>query len=405
MRLIYADSGLKDNLGHHANYCREIVGEFRRRGFGIALLAYVGISEELKKELNAQPFFRAFTYWQNDGDPISGWLNCFDACWRTTTDDLRQIVGLTANDIVYFNSVQPAQFMGLVAWAKSMPIETRPQVVMEFGTDPGVDVTADGDRFQIGLRDYRFDPRAMFYRFAASKLTPTDLTRFHMVTWDRFISAIYTQLIDRPVGTLPYPQFSDGVPVSRVGRRPITVSVLGHQRPDKGFHLMPEIARLLLAYEADVRLLIHNGAPTEMAAVQRELRSHAAVDQRITLNEQTAGPGLWSSLLAQSDLVLCPYDPARFAASHSTVAIEALVSGIPFVGPAGTTLSRLLETYGAPGTAFRAYTPASIVEATRAAIADFDTMANRAFAASPRWKATMGVGNMVTELLRICGKP
>jgi hypothetical protein len=200
---------------------------------------------------------------------------------------------------------------------------------------------------------------------------------------------------------LPLPQFAKSAVTSRVGHRPITVSVLGHQRQDKGYQLMPEIARLLLALEPDIKLLVHNGAPDVMPRIQQEMRAHAAVEYRLTLNEQTAGPELWEDLLQRSDLILCPYKPARFVASYSAVATEALANAIPLVVPAKTSLSRLLDQYGGPGTAFEAYNSTSIVTATRQALADFDTIAARAEAAAGRWNATMGVGNMVTALLAL----
>jgi glycosyltransferase involved in cell wall biosynthesis len=230
-------------------------------------------------------------------------------------------------------------------------------------------------------------------------LNADDLTRFHLFTFDAMSSAIYASLLARPVGVLPLPQFTGATVQSRAGRRPITVSVLGHQRPDKGYQHMPEAARALLSEEPDIRLLIHNGAPDLMAQTQSALRELAATEPRLTLNEETAGPALWQALLDQSDLILCPYDPDRFLASYSAVATEALASGIPVTVPAGTSLSRLLDAYGWPGTVFDSYTPAGIVAATRQAIAGFDTLAARAAAAAATWEATMGVRNMVQAML------
>jgi glycosyltransferase involved in cell wall biosynthesis len=401
MKVLYADPGLRDNLGHHANSCRLIRREMERRGVDVSVLGHNGVIAELQAELKAIPLFRAFTYWQSDGDAVSGWLNAFDAAARATQEDLARLRGVTADDIVYLNSAQPAQLLALIKWSQSLPLESRPHIVLEFGTDPGVDVEAGAQpgSFVLRLHDYRTDPRAMFYRFAANHLREPDLARFHMRTFDTGSSTIYATLLNRPVGVLPLPQFAQAEVTSRVRRRPITVSVLGHQRPDKGYHLMPQVARLLLAHEPDIRLLIHNGAPDVMPHVQQELRAHAAVESRLTLNEETAGPALWGELLDRSDLILCPYEPSRFVASYSAVATEALAHGIPLVVPAGTSLSRLLAAYGGPGTAFDRYQPASVVDATRQALADFDALAGRAAAAAEQWNATMGVGNMVGALL------
>ena len=405
MRVIYADPGLRDNLGHHANSCRSILRELEKRGITVIVLGLASVIPELREELHALPFFGAYTYWQTDGDPVAGWLNCFETSVRVTVEDLQRLRGVTADDIIYLNSAQPAQFMALVKWSTALPLEQRPHIVIEFGTDPAVDVEfgtgENAGKFNLRLRDYRNDPRAMFYRHAACHLTEPDLARFHMATFDGASSTIFGLLLNRPVGVLPLPQFAKAAVTSRVGRRPITVSVLGHQRQDKGYHLMPEIARLLLAHEPDIRLLVHNGAPGVMPRIQQEMRAHAAVEYRLTLNEQTAGSDLWEDLLRQSDLILCPYEPARFVASYSAVATEALANAIPLVVPAKTSLSRLLDAYGGPGTAFESYDSTSIVAATRQAVAAFDTIAARAETAAGRWNATMGVENMVTALLAL----
>src|SRR5260370_23306035 len=102
---------------------------------------------------------------------------------------------------------------------------------------------------------------------------------------------------------------------NRSGANPITISVLGHQRPEKGFELMPEIAATLLHEHAQIRILAHNAKPTQMSAAQEGMRQLAASDSRLMLEEAVAGPGLWADLLERSDLVLCPYDPAVYAFS------------------------------------------------------------------------------------------
>jgi hypothetical protein len=401
MRVIYADPGLRDDLGHHANSCRTIRRELARRGVTVMVLAFAQVTQALREELHAMPFFRAYTYWQTDGDPVAGWLNSFDSSVRATIQDLQRLQGVSADDIVYLNSAQPAQFMALVQWVQSRPTQQRPHVVMELGTDPGIDVTfaSAPDQPTLHLRDYRTDPRPMFYRHAACQLTDQDLARFHMITFDPTASAIYTTLLGRPVGVLPLPQTAAAAVTPRTARRPLTVSVLGHQRPDKGYHLMPQIARQLLAHEPAITLLVHNGAPGDMAETQAELRAQAATNPSLVLNEQVAGPALWQDLLNQSDLILCPYEPARFAASYSAVATEAVANAIPLVVPANTTLSRLLQRYGKPGATFHSYDPAGIVAATRHALANFDPLATRAAAAADQWNTTMGVGNMVNALL------
>jgi glycosyltransferase involved in cell wall biosynthesis len=401
VRVIYTDPGLRDNQGHHANSCRAIRGELLRRGVGVVVVAMNAIAADLRAELNAIPVFRAYTYWQTDGDPLAGWLNVFERSSRATAQDLARLVEVGVDDLFYLNSAQPAQFHAMVQWAQSMPIDRRPHMVIEFGTEPGVDVVSTGNDGQMTIRtrDYRADPRPMFYRFAAGQLSDDDLPKFHLATFDPMASRLFSVVLGKPVGVLPTPQFTRGTVVSRTGRRPITVAVLGHQRPDKGYHLMPAIARLLLAEEPEIRLLSHSGGPDIMPTVQKELRDIAAHEPRLMLDERTADAAAWDALLRASDLILCPYDPARYRGSYSAVATEAVANGIPMVVPTATSMSDLLGRFGDPGTCFDAWTPEAVVAATRRALAEFDTIAARAAAAGAIWGATMGVGHMVDALL------
>jgi len=401
MRVLYLDPGLTGDLAHHANSCRAICGELRRRGIEVAVFAHHTVTPEVRAAVGATPLFRAFTYWTTDGDPLCGWLNAFDRSWRATVEDLSRVQGIEATDLVYLNSAHTAQLMALIRWFQSLPADRKPHVVLEFGAEPGVDLVPGAEPGQLVIqgRDSRRDPRATLYRFAAGHLTDADLTRFHMTTFDRSTSRMYTHVLGKPVGVLPLPQFTRPGVTRRAGRRPITVSVLGFQRVDKGYHLMPLIARALLAHEPDIRLLVHNCVPEQMPAVQKELRAHAEVESRITVDERVAGPELWDPMLEATDIMLCPYEPARYVASYSAVAAEAVANGIPLVVPARTSLADLLEMFGNPGTCFEAWNQESIVAATRSAIADFDVLANRAAEAAAQWNATMGVGNMVTRLL------
>ncbi|HKM63832.1 MAG TPA: hypothetical protein VJY39_15210 [Acidisphaera sp.] len=227
MRVLYADPGLRNTLGHHANSCRAIRGELQRRGIEVVVLALNTVIPELRAELQAIPLFRAFSYWLNDGDPFAGWLNAFDKSSRATAEDLSRINGIGPDDLVYLNSSQPPQLRALILWAQSMPLERRPHIVLEFGTDPGVDVAVDeAGRTVISPRDYRADARPMFYRFSASHLSDADLTRFHMTTFDPTSSTLYSHVLGKPVGVLPSPQFTRGTIIDRSSRRPVTVAVL-----------------------------------------------------------------------------------------------------------------------------------------------------------------------------------
>jgi hypothetical protein len=222
-----------------------------------------------------------------------------------------------------------------------------------------------------------------------------------LVTPERELSAIYSALLERPVGVLPVPFLASGPLRNRAGARPVTIATLGQQRgTDKGYHLMPEIARLLLADSREIRLLVHNSLQSMMLPAHQELQQLAATtDGRITIHEGVAEPSVWSQLLAASDLILCPYEPRHYRFSISGIAMDAVANGIPIVAPAGTSLERLIADFGGCGVTFEAWEPGAIAAATISAIDGLDELAQRSFAAAHRWPQVQGPEHLVDALL------
>src|SRR5690349_6517475 len=89
MRLFYLDPGLRDDVGHHANYCRYITGEFRRRGIEVLVFGHQEVAQALQAELGVAAHFRAYTYascavWRG----ARGWLSDCSNYWRDFLTEL-----------------------------------------------------------------------------------------------------------------------------------------------------------------------------------------------------------------------------------------------------------------------------------------------------------------------------
>jgi GR25 family glycosyltransferase involved in LPS biosynthesis len=412
MRFIYADPALVDNLGHPAAICRYVTRELGNRGIKAEVFGFRAIRPELKAELGAQPHFRAHTYAADDPDPIFGWLKSFDATTDITREDLQQLPALDPGDLIYFNSAQAGQLMATIQWMATLPPERLPQVVLELGHDPGLDITVSPTGFSCTARDPRRDPSAAFYRLAGSKISPRVKEHLHLMTFERQTSTIFGTVIGHPVGLFP-PPFAALAPLrSRSGNTLLTLAVLGHQRAEKGYSLVPAIARRVLEQRGQVRILVHNGAPEQMPEAQHAVRALASLDRRIVLDERTVGPATWAELLESSDIILCPYDPNRFRARHSGVAFEAVANAIPLVGPAGTSIERLIQECGGCGTVFGEFEPNSIAAATVSAMDNFDRYASAAYTAAEQWPSRYGPNRLVDALLAFaqsspaeCGRP
>ena len=403
MRFFYLDPGIDTSSGHHANWCRGIVREIRDRGIETRVLAFAGIEPALQADLEAEPFFRAHTHCKPDDDPISGWLNSFDAVFRVTIEDLSRLDDVGPDDAFLWSSGEAAQLKAMLRWLHGLAPERRPRVVFDLGQDPGMDIDARPEGTLYQTRDPRHDPTAILYRFTAGDLAGIDLDRFRLVTMGGAASTAYGILLKTPVGPLPMAQPESRPPVSRAGRRPITVACLGHQRPEKGFHLLPEICRRLLIAHPEVRILIHNGVPHEQPVPHGELKRMAAEDNRIEVRHGPTDQAGWAALLDAADLMLCPYSPERYRLRSSGICIESIAAGIPLVVPSGTYLEREMREFGAAGASFDQPELATIVRAIGLVLANFDDLATTCHAAATRARQTHGIKPFVDALLPLLG--
>jgi hypothetical protein len=400
-RFFYADPGLTDNLGHHANNCRHITREARARGWEVTVLSFANIDAALRAELGAAPFFRALTAWLSDGDPICGWLNAFHIVAEITREDLARIPDIGPGDIIYFSSALPAQLFALAQWMGALPRERLPLVVTEFGIDPGADMQQGPQGPVYAVRDPRCDARAILYRSAAARIPGPVAPWLHMITFDQASSAAFCAVLGKHVGVLPTPHVAASARRPRSGKRPITVAVLGNQRLEKGYQFMPEVARSLLQSNPDIRILCHNANPLVMRETQEDLYEIAAKEPRLVMDERLAGGEAWQQLLDASDIILLPYASPRFAISYSAIAVEAIANAIPLVVPARTSMARLVQEFGGAGTTFDRAEAPTIVDAVQCALDRFDVLATLACSGADLWQHVHGPRNMLDAMLAL----
>jgi glycosyltransferase involved in cell wall biosynthesis len=409
MRVFYLDPGLLYPEGHHPVHCRLIAGEFAARGFETTVFSHAQIDAQLKAELRAQPHFRHFTYAQSDGDPLCGWLSGFDTFVRTTLEDLMRIDQIAPTDLVYLSGTFPVELAATTAWMAQHPVEAMPFVVADFCLPPGLRLKRTAAGLEAAMPDPREDARPLLFRFAAKRMAPHILPRLQFVTFLPEASELYGRLLGRRVDIVPPPYEACTGCRNRAGTRPVVVAVLGQQQPNKGYHMVPEIVRLLLAQRPELRFLIHNATPdavgvsdpAKLIAAQRSLREMAALDDRVTVCEGPAGKDLWSSLLERSDLVLCPYLPEYYIAGVSGVARDAVANAMPIVGPAGTGIHELIREFGGIGTVFERPEPDAIAAATLELVNDFDRYAALAHAAAMIWPTRYGARPLVDAVLAL----
>jgi glycosyltransferase involved in cell wall biosynthesis len=400
MRFFYLDPGLHDDVGHHANYCRYIIGELRGRGIETLVFAHQGLPPWLQTELGAVAHFRAYTYTNNDDDPFCSWLTGFDAFTRLTYEDLLRLPAMAPADIIFTPSARPVQLSAFIGWRHALPSDRRPTIIID-SADPGLAVRRGSNQYHVTVPDPRSDPRATLFRYVARRLPREEGARFHFATFTPFLSELFGLLLQYPIRTLPLPFRAIAPLRNRAGARSIVVAILGHQRPEKGYDQLAEIIQELLRAHEGIRLLVQNVASSDAAEIQRSLRRAMMNGERVVLEETPAGAKRWAQLLEMSDIVLCPYRPEFYISGVSAVMVEALANGIPVIVPAGTALETLLEECGGPGTVFERFDSMSIAAATGRALGQFDHFATLAYQTALDWHKTRGPARLVDELISL----
>lgn len=345
--LIYADSGLKSNLGHHAQTARVLIPALEKLGCAVSVAAFQGIDDTLAEELQAGRVFRHYCYQKLNQDQIAGWMSDFMVSGQMTCEDLLK----TARDgsLIYWNSAQTGQLHGLIMYLFYCP---HSRAVVEFGTGVGLEMR---DR-QFLYPDPRLSANATLYRYCSYMLDDNVRPRITMTTFDQRSSELYSAVLDAPVDTFPIPRNAHPSPFLRGQKPQLTISFLGHQRiGDKGYQFVPAIVRQVLEQakftDRSIKFLIHNGdanSPNpQMQELQRQVR-HLTVEypNLVEVDERLADDKIWQELLDKSDLIVCPYWPERFYASYSAVACEAVANGIPVVVPHNTSLSGMVDQIG-----------------------------------------------------------
>jgi len=400
MRLFYVDSGLRGDIGHHANYCRTIASELSKRDVPITIIGFAGIDESLRAELGVLPLLRTYIYYLSDGDPLAGWLNAFEQVSHVTRQDMARITGVTAEDIVYIASAFPGQLMGAIRWLGDLPPHNRPLVLVDLLSHPGIEVRHEAPGYVF--RPRREDPRAMLYRYAAQFIARSKIERLVVAYADRVGADIYSKVLG--VAVTPLPSAFEAVTRrrNRAGCDPFNLAFLGSQRnEEKGYHLVPELVVGLLQSHPTIRIRVHNSCPGNFPAASDAVRKLAAVEPRMVLDERAVDLPDWAQLLDTTDLMVCPYSHEIYEFMSSGVHAEAIANAIPSVVPAGTALSRALQEFGGGGTTFERFESSSILTATRHALDHFDQYAENAWAGSNTWLLNCGPARLVDTILKL----
>jgi glycosyltransferase involved in cell wall biosynthesis len=131
---------------------------------------------------------------------------------------------------------------------------------------------------------------------------------------------------------------------------------------DKGFHLLPEAARLCLQKGLDVAFAVqvqHTGWERETVAAEALLRKLPNVH----LIEGTLSSEAYCEEIGEIDIMLLPYHPERFGMRGSGVFTESVAAGRPIIAAEGIFAAKAIADGEAEGEIFAPYEATALAAA------------------------------------------
>lgn len=398
-RLIIADHGLRNALGHHLSYSMAVAEAARARGIAPLLLTHAAFVAPLPDWLACRPSFdtgyrtaggggRARALVFGAAARLPGPLAaCAAPAMRALRRALRRpradgfVAELTAAlagvgacdaDLVLLHSVSAANLAGLL----SQEVAGTLAVVLRR-------TPAEMDRDDPGPV-----PVGRLLRGLATRMG----SRLRLFADTAPLVAMWREALDLPVAEAPPPVV---VAAAREGppADPPHLVFAGGARAEKGYTMLPALVQALAGR---ARFSIHSGpvGPAEDPMVQR---AHAALRGLggVTLLERALPFEDYLALLRGADLVLLPYDGASYGPRSSSILAEAGALGVPAVVSAGWWAA---DTLG-HDTALVFHDEAGFVRAVQAALARLPELLEVAAAAAPAWRARHSPAILVDRML------
>ncbi len=364
-RILILDPGLLDGRGHHLSFDRALVAEAGKRGYRVGVIGNKAMSAPLKG-LRFVPHFRAWTYDKLCDDAISGWLENHMILSQLWAADLAQLP-IESGDILLVPTATAPQVQALAIWDAGRDN----QIVICNGFSVGFD--RDGNLSGM---------EAVCWRYAFRALNAT-AANARVVSW---FDADNVRKVAAPMPVIAAPAAQSGIVRDRSGDNPITIGFVGHQRPAKGFGLVPGLVEKLIETFGDrVKFVAHDSSGDNWDDVVSRLLGLGA-----TVIQDAMSGAEYDAMLGRLSLLVLPYDPAAYATSMSGAAAEAIACGLPVVVPAGTILADDVQRYGAGGAAFSQWSVDSLHRAVEAAVHSLPFQSGLSLKAAEKWGEANG---------------
>lgn len=151
----------------------------------------------------------------------------------------------------------------------------------------------------------------------------------------------YRGLVPFEIGVMPGPGLAARARPARAAGGPPIVSCIGFANRAKGYRLLPQAMRHVLDHHRDVRFMIHGIVKGSDAEADRPTFDRlVALGERVEVRQEVLASDEYLARLAETDLLLLPYDPDVYRRRGSGVFADAHHVGIPVVAPTDCAFAR-----------------------------------------------------------------
>jgi glycosyltransferase involved in cell wall biosynthesis len=151
----------------------------------------------------------------------------------------------------------------------------------------------------------------------------------------------YRRLVPFEVGVMAGPGLPARARATRPAGEPPVVSCIGFANRAKGYRLLPQAMRHVLDRHRDVRFMIHGIVKGSDAEADQPMFDRLAeLGERVEVRQGVLTSDEYLARLAETDLLLLPYDPDVYRRRGSGVFADAHHVGIPVVAPRDCAFAR-----------------------------------------------------------------
>jgi glycosyltransferase involved in cell wall biosynthesis len=228
--------------------------------------------------------------------------------------------------------------------------------------------------------EYRSGLAASMWRDAAMRASSAKINIHYGVTFSE-LAPLFKFLLRQEIVTLPL--LVDAVPAQTPKLKLKRIGFFGDQSNRKGLHLLPELIKRLNYFGYEITVQDSKG------------KINGEQSQQLTILGYVEDI---AQEMSKCDLIVLPYDPDTYKHMASAIAWEAIARGLPVVAPAGTVPGHFVLKHNA-GVTFQSFTADSIMDAIARLNLNFETVATGAFNASQHWAAQHGSDKFVNAML------